>query len=76
MHAPAELLFELLEFALHLLPHRLPKHGELPFSRLPADMRESEKIEAVGLAFSPCLGLFGGGAAEFDQARFVGVQFD
>ena len=38
-------------------------------------MRKSEKIEAVGLAFSPRLRISGGKAAELDQARFVGVEF-
>ena len=47
MHSLAELFFDLLQLALHLLPHRLPKHGELPFSRFPADVRESEKIEGA-----------------------------
>ena len=73
MHASAELPFELSQFGLHLLPHRLPKHGELSFSRLPANVRKTKKVKAVGLAFTTRLDVFGSKATEFNETCFVGM---
>src|SRR5260370_28388084 len=51
VHALAELLLDLLQFAPHTLADRPALHREVPFSVLPAYVRESQKIERLGSSF-------------------------
>jgi hypothetical protein len=75
MHALSEFLLQLFQFSLHLLSHRLPQHGELPFSGFAAYVRETKKVKGLRLAVAPRFSIFSCEAAEFYDARFVGVQF-
>ena len=68
-------MLELFQFALHLLPHRLPQHGELPFSGFAAHVRKTKEVEGLRLAVASLSSIIGGKAAEFDESRFVGMQF-
>src|SRR5713226_5542815 len=74
MPSPPELQFQLLQFRCPSLSHRLPKHRECPFLRLPADMRETEKVECLGLTVaspSPVLYCI---PPELDEARLLRMQ--
>src|SRR5438128_2169873 len=54
--------------------HRLPQHRELPLPRLPATVREAEKVEALGSPVAPASPVGRREAAELDEARLVGMQ--
>jgi hypothetical protein len=59
MHPLAQLQLELRQFALHLLPHCMPEHDELPVPVPSADVREAKTVEGRGLAIAPPLAIFG-----------------
>jgi hypothetical protein len=50
MPASSELFFDLVQLRSQPVPHRLPKHDELPIPGLTADMRETQEVENLGLA--------------------------
>jgi hypothetical protein len=75
MHAPAELLLDIQQLGPHPLADRFTLHGVAPIPVLPADMRESQKIERLGLPFSSLVPVDLGKPPEFNPARFVWVQF-
>jgi len=49
MHAPPQADLHLLQLGLHALANRLPKHHEPSLLCLPADVREAEEVEGLGL---------------------------
>jgi hypothetical protein len=52
MHALMKLQLDFLKLGSHPLANRLALHHEVPVPVLPADMRESQKIECFGFAFT------------------------
>ena len=60
VHAPLELGLYLAQLRLQTLADRLPYHGKPPITPLlPADMREAEKVERLGLPLSTPLPVCG-----------------
>src|SRR5215469_550958 len=75
VHAPLELGFHLTQFGLQALAYRLPQHREPPVAPLlPADMREAEEVEGLGLPLPAALSILGRIRPELQQPGFVGVQ--
>ena|SRR6516162_1784629 len=74
VHTPAKLLLDLLQFRPHTLAARLALHGEVPLPSRPADVRETQKVERLRLAFPPSFPALFGIPPEFDPARLVGVE--
>src|SRR5467141_171072 len=69
------------EFGLHCsqlrLPpraHRLPQHREPSLPRLPAAVREAQKVEGFGFPVAAGSPILVRVATEFDEARLVGMQ--
>jgi hypothetical protein len=75
VHALAELLLDLLQFAPHTLADRPALHREVPFPVLPAYVRESQKIERLGSSFPSSFPVLFGIPPELDPARFIWMQF-
>jgi hypothetical protein len=73
MHALPELLLNLCQLPAQTLADRLALHRKVPVPVLPADVRESQKIERVGLPFSSPFPVMLGKSPELDPARFVWV---
>src|SRR2546426_599388 len=63
-----------LQLRLPPRAHRLPQHRELPLPRLPATVREAEKVDARGSPVAPAPSADRREAAELDEARLVGMQ--
>ena len=75
MHAPLEVSFHCLQFRLQPLTNRLPKHRESTITPLlPADVREAEKVEGLGLSQSGASSIFDRERTEFDEPRLFGMQ--
>jgi hypothetical protein len=74
MHAPAKLLLDFQQFAPHPFADRFALHRIAPLPVLPADMRESQKIERLGLPFPSLVPADLGKPPELNPARFVWVQ--
>src|SRR5439155_12215942 len=74
VQAPPKLDLHRPQLRLPSRAHRLPQHRELPLPRLPAAVREAEKVEGLGspVASAPPTGRRK--AAELDEARLVGMQ--
>jgi hypothetical protein len=65
-----------LKFRLPPFAHRLTQHRELAHSRLPATVREAEKVKARRCApITALLSVRPRKAAELDQSCLLGVQF-
>jgi hypothetical protein len=75
MHASLELLLEFFKLGSHPLADRLALHHKVPVPVLPADVRESQKIERFGFPFSSLYPVQLGKSPELNPARFVWVQF-
>ena len=76
VHAPPELGLHLTQLRLQPLADRLPQHREPSVTPLlPADVRESEEVERLGLPFSAPLAVVGRKRAELHKARFLRMQF-
>ena len=75
MHTPPQLDFHLLQFRLHALANRLPKHQKPSLFRLPADVLEAEEIEGLRLAQTTALSVRRRVASELDKSRLFRVQF-
>jgi hypothetical protein len=75
MHAPANLMLDFQQFGPHSLADRFAPHRIAPFPVLPADMREPQKIERLGLTFSSLVPVDLGIPPELNPARFIWVQF-
>src|SRR6266545_1673579 len=74
VQASPEFSLDRLELRLPSLAHRLPQHRELPLPRLPAAMREAEKVERLRLPVAPASPVGRREAAELDETRLVGMQ--
>jgi hypothetical protein len=76
MHASLEFSFHLTQFRLQPFANRLPQDREASVAPLfPADVRETEEVERLRFPFSALLAVFRRERAEFQQARFLGMQF-
>jgi hypothetical protein len=73
VHALPELLFNFCQLPPQALAYRVALHRKVPVPVLRADMRESQKIERVGLSFSSPFPVSLGESSELDPARFVWV---
>ena len=73
VHALPELLFDFCQLPPQALAYRVALHRKVPVPVLPADMRESQKIERFGLPFSSPFPVSLGKSSELDPARFVWV---
>lgn len=75
MPAPLELVFDLGKFGPQPFLDRGPPEPEEPAPALPADVREAQEVERLGLAESTLCPVRGGEPPEPDEACLVGVQF-
>jgi hypothetical protein len=76
VHSSLEFGFHLIQLRLQPFPDRLPHHREPSIALLlRADVRKSEKVERLRLPFSTPLPLVDRIRTEFQQSRFLGVQF-
>jgi len=76
VHAPSEFGFHRIQLCLQTLANRLPPHGETSVAPLlSADMREAEEVERFRLPESALPPVAGRVGAEFQQPRFLGMQF-
>src|SRR5208282_5953519 len=75
MPTPLKLLLDFLQLRPQALADRPTLDGKVPFPVLPANMREAQKVERLGLAFSPAFPVRFGIPPELDPARFFRVQF-
>jgi hypothetical protein len=71
MHAPACLLFDFQKLGPHLVADRFALHSVTPFPVLPADVRESQKIERLRFPFSSLVPVDLGKPPELNPARPV-----
>src|SRR5664279_2631220 len=69
-----QLRFDLSELGPHPLRDREPPQPEASGPSLPANMREPQEIERLGLTPTPCRPVPGGVRPELDQPGFVRVQ--
>jgi hypothetical protein len=75
MHASPKFSPELLQLRHLSFPYRLPEYYKPSSAVFPAAMREAQKVESLRLALATLLSILGCKAAEFDQSRLVGMQF-
>src|SRR3974390_2229108 len=73
MHPSAELLLDFQQLGPHSFADRFALHGIAPIPVLPADMRESQKVERIGLPFSSQFPVLLGEPPELNPARLVWV---
>src|SRR5215472_18656206 len=74
VHASPELLLHFLELGSKPRLHRLPDHREPSPPRLPADVREAEKVEGLRLPLASLLPRLSSEAPKLDEPGFLGVQ--
>lgn len=75
VHTRTELLLDLPQLRPHAFADRLAPYREPPPPVLPADVREAQKVERLGLAFSSTFPVLFGESAELDPSRFIWVEF-
>ena len=75
VHARTKLLLKLLQSRPHTLAARFALYGEVPLPGRPADVRETQKVERLGLTFPSSFPALFGIPSELDPARLVGVEF-
>jgi hypothetical protein len=73
VHALPKLPFNFCQLPPHSLAYRVTLHRKVPVPVLPADMRESQKVECLGLPFSSLFPILLGKSPELDPARFIWV---
>jgi hypothetical protein len=73
MRSSTELLLDLQQFGSHPFADRFALHGIAPLPVLPADVRESQKVERLGLAFTSLFPVDFGEPPELNPARLVWV---
>jgi hypothetical protein len=74
MHAFAKLLFDLPQLYPHAFRDGLPPNGKLAVPVFAADVRESQKVERLRLAFPSFFPALFGKPPELDPARFIWMQ--
>jgi len=73
VHTHLELLLDLSQLASHAFADRFAPYHEAPETVLPADVRETQKVERPRLPFSSTFPVLFGKSAELDPARLVWV---
>ena len=74
VHPSTQLLLNFQQLGPHPFAHRLALQSIAPVPVLPADMRESQKVERLGFPFSSLFPVSLGEPPELNPARFVWVQ--
>ncbi len=74
MESLGQLLSNFGQLGLEFLPRRLAKDLEVSFPGSATDVREAQKVERVGRAFSPSFAFGLCESPEFDQAGLLGMQ--
>src|SRR5664280_1406966 len=74
MPAPLEFIFDLMQLGPHPLRDGLALEPETPALVLPADVREAQEVERLGLPVAPGRTIPGGIAPELDEPGLVGMQ--
>ena len=75
MHTLAKLLLDFLQLLPHAFADRCAPYRENSFPVLPADVREAKEIERLRFAFPSLFPVSFGKSPEFDQTRFVWMEF-
>jgi hypothetical protein len=75
VHALPQYDFEFPQLGLPPLPHRLPQNRKPAPPRLCAAVRKSEEVEGLWFAVATVAPISFRKAAELDDTRFVGMQF-
>ena len=75
VHEASQLSLDLLQLGPHALSDGFAFDRKRPLPSLPALMGEAKEVERFWLAQSTPGSAFGREASEFDQARFVWMQF-
>jgi len=75
VQASPQFVFQVPQLGLPPLPHRLPQNREPALPRLRAAVRKSEKVEGPWFAVATVAPIPLRKAAELDDTRFVGMQF-
>jgi hypothetical protein len=70
------LVFDLGQLGPHPLRDGLTRQPEVSGLGLPADVREAQEVERLGLADASRCAVAGGVAPELDQPRLVGMEFE
>ena len=73
MHPSTELLLDFQQLGPHSFVDRFALYSIAPIPVLPADMRESQKVERIGLPFSSLFPVLLGEPPELNPARLVWV---
>ena len=76
IHASLELGIHFSQLPLPPLPHRFAHNRELPLPRLPATVREPEKVDRFRHPFAPCLAILGGEPPKLDQLGLTATGFE
>jgi len=74
VHSRAELLLDLLQLGSHALADCPALHGEVPVPSLPANVREPQKVERLGLTFPSPFPVLFGKPPKLDPARFIWMK--
>jgi len=74
VHPSTQLLLDFQQLGPHPFAHRLALQSIAPVPVLPADVRESQKVERLGFPFSSLFPVSLGKPPELNPARFVWVQ--
>jgi hypothetical protein len=74
MHASPQFLFQGPQLGLLPLAHRLSQNREVPLPGPSANVRETQEVERLRLAFATLAPILLRKAAKFDDARLVGMQ--
>ena len=75
VHSLSELMPDRLQLRPHALAAGLALHRKRPIPVLPADVREAQKVERLGLSFPSSFPAIFGEPPELDPARFVWMEF-
>ncbi|HVI80269.1 MAG TPA: hypothetical protein VM715_19355, partial [Candidatus Acidoferrum sp.] len=70
------MLLDFQQLGPHPFAHRLALQSIAPVPVLPADVRESQKVERLGFPFPSSFPVSLGEPPELNPARFVWVQFE
>src|SRR5262245_14364274 len=74
MHASPQFLFQGPQLGLLPLAHRLSQDREVPLPGPCANVRETQEVERLRLAFPTLAPILFRKAAKFDDARLIGMQ--
>src|SRR5262250_2131566 len=76
MHASPQFLFQGPQLGLLPLAHRLSQDREVPPPGPSADVRKTQEVERLRLAFTTLAPILFRKAAKFDDSRLIGMQLE